>query len=128
MPAVRTAASSQLSNRPNRWRASPSFCLWDSSKSISRRGAPWIADRLRRGIWRPLPFSELTNVRSEREQLYAEISVEVDALEKQGGLLKKVVRLATPTVVHIETIKTSHRLLLAPNAGGGRIRCDRRDQ
>ena len=76
----------------------------------------------------PCRSAELTNVRSEREQLYEEISVEVDALEKQGGVLKKVVRLTTPTVVHIETVKTSLRLLLAPNSRGGGIRRDRGNQ
>jgi serine protease Do len=37
-----------------------------------------------------------------REQEYAAIAAEVAALERQGNLLKRVVRLVTPTVVHIE--------------------------
>lgn len=37
-----------------------------------------------------------------REQEYAAISAEVAALEREGNLLKRVVRLVTPTVVHIE--------------------------
>jgi len=51
--------------------------------------------------------AEPSDVGNERERLYGEISLEVAALEKQGSLLKKVVRLVTPTVVHIETVKTS---------------------
>jgi serine protease Do len=41
------------------------------------------------------------------EQLYQEILAEAAVLEKQGSLLKKVVQLATPSVVHIQTIKTN---------------------
>ena len=37
-----------------------------------------------------------------REQMYQDVSEEADALIRQGSLLKKVVRLVTPTVVHIE--------------------------
>ncbi len=42
-----------------------------------------------------------------RQRLYAEIDREVAALEQQGTLLKRVVRLVTPTVVHIEAVKSS---------------------
>lgn len=42
-----------------------------------------------------------------RERLYQEIDQEVAALERQGTLLKRVVRLVTPTVVHIEAEKNS---------------------
>jgi len=37
-----------------------------------------------------------------REQLYDEVDAAFQALERQGNLLKNVVRLVTPTVVHIE--------------------------
>jgi len=40
-----------------------------------------------------------------RDRLYREILAEVVALEKQGNLLKKVVRLVKPTVVHIEATR-----------------------
>lgn len=55
----------------------------------------------------PSRSGELAAQASDRERLYDEVSLEFDALERQGGLLKKVVRLVTPTVVHIETVKTS---------------------
>ena len=50
-----------------------------------------------------------TNLASDtRNRLYEQLSGEVDALEKQGNLLKKVVRLVRPTVVHIEAQKAGH--------------------
>ncbi len=42
----------------------------------------------------------------QRNQLYREIAAEVAELERQGSLLKKVVRLVQPTVVHIEAQKS----------------------
>ena len=41
-----------------------------------------------------------------RRQLLQEIDRDVAALERQGTLLKRVVRLVTPTVVHIEAAKS----------------------
>lgn len=40
-----------------------------------------------------------------REQQFAEIAAEVAALEREGNLLKRVVRLVKPTVVHIEALR-----------------------
>jgi serine protease Do len=61
-----------------------------------------------------------------RERLYREIAAEVAELEKKGNLLKKVVQLVKPTVVHIEAQKVaassvglSHRK--AEEAGSGVI-------
>jgi serine protease Do len=51
--------------------------------------------------------------RQAREVLFDEIAREVAALERQGSLLKKVVRLVTPTVVHIEAEK--------PRVSGSRV-------
>ena len=42
-----------------------------------------------------------------RERLFRELAEEVAILEKQGNLLKKVVRLVKPTVVHIDATKNS---------------------
>src|SRR6185503_17126332 len=44
----------------------------------------------------------VTTVALAREQQYAELAAEVALLEKQGNLLKRVVKLTIPTVVHIE--------------------------
>lgn len=41
----------------------------------------------------------------DRDQLYEELAAEVDALEAHFGILKKVIRLVRPTVVHIEASK-----------------------
>lgn len=41
----------------------------------------------------------------DRDQLYEELAAEVDALEAHFGVLKKVIRLVRPTVVHIEASK-----------------------
>jgi len=41
----------------------------------------------------------------DREAVYADIAAEVALLERQGNLLKKVVRLVQPCVVHIEAEK-----------------------
>jgi serine protease Do len=43
----------------------------------------------------------------ERERLYQEIAEEVTLLERQGRIIKNVVRLTGPTVVHIEAKKTN---------------------
>lgn len=56
----------------------------------------------------PAEPSESLPVSAEaRQRLYQEIDQEVAALERQGTLLKRVVRLVTPTVVHIEAAKNS---------------------
>src|SRR6186713_1372865 len=39
---------------------------------------------------------------SERDRLYAELAADVAELEQRGSALKRVVKLATPAVVHIE--------------------------
>src|SRR5262245_21826854 len=44
----------------------------------------------------------VTSVASTRERLYAELAADVEELEQRGSILKRVVRLATPAVVHIE--------------------------
>ncbi len=41
-----------------------------------------------------------------RDQLYQDLAQEVAALERQGALLRKVVQIVKPTVVHIEAEKT----------------------
>ena len=41
----------------------------------------------------------------QRDEQYAQISQEVDLIERQHSLLRRVVRLVGPTVVHIEAVK-----------------------
>jgi len=52
-----------------------------------------------------LPASAETS--EARERLYQEIAAEVAELERKGNLLKKVVQLVKPTVVHIEAQKVT---------------------
>ena len=42
---------------------------------------------------------------SERDQAYQEIAAEYSAISQQVNLLKKVVRLVRPAVVHLESVK-----------------------
>jgi serine protease Do len=61
-----------------------------------------------------------------RERLYQELDAEVAELERRGNLLKRVVRLVRPTVVHIEArkadaAKTSTRAKSIDEAGSGVI-------
>lgn len=51
------------------------------------------------------PTAAQSDSTSTRDQVYAELAAEVAALERQGNLLKKVVRLVKPAVVHLESIK-----------------------
>jgi serine protease Do len=43
---------------------------------------------------------------AERERMYGELAEEVAALQMQGNIVRKVVQLAQPTVVHIDAKKT----------------------
>ena len=47
----------------------------------------------------------LSAAAEDRDQLYDDLAAEVDALDTQLGLLKKVIRLVRPSVVHIEASK-----------------------
>lgn len=49
--------------------------------------------------------NESTVSSRQREDQYAQIAHEVEQIEKQHSLLRRVVRLVSPTVVHIEAIK-----------------------
>jgi len=51
-------------------------------------------------------LEDLPTTAEARQQLYEEIDREVAALQRQGTLLKRVIRLVTPTVVHIEAEKS----------------------
>ncbi len=44
---------------------------------------------------------------SERQQIFAQISADVEALQRQNNLLKRVIRYAKPSVVHIEAGRAS---------------------
>ncbi len=48
--------------------------------------------------------------KADRERMYQEVATQVAALEQRGNILKKVIQLAQPTVVHIEAKKTHEGL------------------
>src|SRR5438552_13933084 len=43
-----------------------------------------------------------TSAAATRDRLYAELAADVAELEQRGSILKRVVKLVTPAVVHIE--------------------------
>lgn len=59
---------------------------------------------------------QISYSKTERAKRYAELSEDVDALERYLGILKKVVKLVSPAVVHIEAEKDS-----AGYGRGGRV-------
>jgi serine protease Do len=54
-------------------------------------------------------FEQASLSRDDRNRQLDELAAEVSALEKQGILLRKLVRLSTPSVVHIEAEKSPSR-------------------
>jgi serine protease Do len=70
-------------------------------------------------------FTEVTSVNTlqDREQQYAELARDVAALDREFGLVKRVVRLVSPAVVHIEaTLLPKYRgMLEIEEAGSGVI-------
>lgn len=57
------------------------------------------------------------NIQQQRDQLYLDVATEVAALRRQGSLLKRVVHLTKPTVVHLESIKIDDEV---PHRGSSR--------
>lgn len=47
---------------------------------------------------------------ADRDRLYAELAADVAELEQRGSILKRVVKLATPAVVHIEAKRDNENL------------------
>jgi serine protease Do len=68
-------------------------------------------------------FDQASLSREDRNRQLDELAREVAALEKQGLLLRRLVRLATPSVVHIDAEKSSNRGSRRPleEAGSGII-------
>jgi serine protease Do len=64
----------------------------------------WLVEPLA-GQQMPASLTGTGSAVSQRERLYEEIAAEVTLLEQQGNLLKKVVQVVKPTVVHLETTK-----------------------
>jgi serine protease Do len=52
---------------------------------------------------------EISAESEDRAALFASISADVDALERQGNILKRVIKYAKPTIVHIEAARVAER-------------------
>src|SRR6266404_6348955 len=61
-------------------------------------GAAALADDLATNA----PAASSTSTASARDQLYEELAADVAELEQRGSVLKRVVKLVKPAVVHIE--------------------------
>ena len=70
--------------------------VFAQSKGFPRRGSDQFPSAT--------TYVSTSNAR-QRDELYAQISQEVDLIEKQHSLLRRVVRFVSPTVVHIEAVK-----------------------
>ena len=64
-----------------------------------------------------------TGVDAQREQAYDQLARDVDALERELGIIKRVVKLVTPSVVHIEAtpVRESRADSETQEAGSGVI-------
>lgn len=69
-------------------------------------GRTWCAMSLLVFAWssiaRSQPIESATISATDRERQFQELAHEISALERQGLLLRKVIRLVTPSVVHID--------------------------
>ncbi len=55
---------------------------------------------------------------SKREEAFAELAQDVESLDAQLGIFKRVVRLVSPSVVHIEAKKGTRRTHEEAGSGG----------
>ncbi len=68
-------------------------------KPVLRSGAPTLE---------PQRFNQATSAgSSRRDSEYQQIQQEADALDRQFGLVRRIVKFASPSIVHIEATKTS---------------------
>src|ERR671911_52345 len=57
----------------------------------------------------------------DRGALFASLAADVEALERQGNVLKRAVRYAKPSVVHIEAARVEGDRKTSEEAGSGTI-------
>jgi serine protease Do len=72
------------------------------SRSLSLCGIIVAVCLIRPASLRADELSEANLSAAARDQLFSELAADVEELERQGSILKRVVRLVRPTVVHIE--------------------------
>ncbi len=81
--------------------------MWKSCLQLAFLRASVILLLMSASVQAQDPSSDAIQSPEEREQLYRQVSQDVTMLERQGRILKNVVRLIQPTVVHIEAKKTN---------------------
>jgi serine protease Do len=77
--------------------------LWCAAIGACLLGTGLVAEVQAQSPATPAPPLTATDA---REQLYQQLFREVEELERHGSILKKVVKLVSPTVVHIEARRT----------------------
>ena len=95
---------------------------------VARRSA-WRLGSLPAGrptSWR-LVVRRRSRLPTARDRLYAELAADVAELEQRGSILKRVVKLVTPAVVHIEARREAEAgTPAARRIGRGRLGRDHR--
>ena len=102
LAAIRaTATRLQLCRRMDAWRCKPRslVVLGSALPACGSWRSRLVAGRMRLDA---SSVQQPSSAASERDQLYAELAADVAELEQHGSILKRVVKLVTPTVVHIE--------------------------
>lgn len=79
-------------------RQAPSPFGQSLQKPVSRGARPLDADSLREAV--PLPAED-------RDYEFQQLQREADALDRQFGLVRRIVRFASPSIVHIEATKVT---------------------
>src|SRR5688500_5955693 len=62
-----------------------------------------------------------SSLAEDRGALFASLAADVEALEKQGNVLKRAVRYAKPSVVHIEAARVEGDRKTSEEAGSGTV-------
>jgi serine protease Do len=55
-------------------------------------------------------LSSATGAAAARDKLFAELAADVEELERRGNVLKRVVKLVTPSIVHIEALRDADKV------------------
>lgn len=99
-----------IANRFSSWLALGLFAAGSSNANAQQAPfPPRGTEQIPISVRKPADFYSSQS----RDEQYAQISQEVEILERQQSLLRRVVKLVSPTVVHIEAVKEEQ----APETG-----------
>ncbi len=91
-----------IANRFSSWLALGLFAAGSSNANAQQAPfPPRGTEQIPISVRKPADFYSSQS----RDEQYAQISQEVEILERQQSLLRRVVKLVSPTVVHIEAVK-----------------------